>query len=200
MPDAALRRGLANMLICTAGFFGTFIVVCWLVSLTTDNTPSESREIAFAIIWTGSMLAFVVSWIHGFSCRGSRLLDCGAPPKRWLFVITAVLFGIEGIRGSFGRSYFTGQSGRLYALLFSVFWIMMSLGRLEIHERGIWAYSRLMKWSRIKDYSWAEDGTLLISESGPLSFLRRGAIHVPNECLAEFIQLLEQRLSATLTR
>jgi hypothetical protein len=64
---------------------------------------------------------------------------------------------IEGIGGSFARNNLIGQSGTLFALSFSVYWVIMGLGRLEIHEHGIWIYWGLVKWSRIKGYSWAED-------------------------------------------
>ena len=200
MTGTAWGQGFANMLICGVGVVGIFLAVRWLVSITSDCTPAESRELAFAVIWIGCILGFIASWIHGFSRRGSRLLDCGGHPTRWLFIIVGVRVAIEGIGASFARINLIGQSGTLFALSFSVYWMIMGLGRLEIYEHGIWTYWSLTKWSRIRDYSWAEDGTLLIRGSGPLSFLWRGAIPVPNECLAAFKLLLEQRLPATSAR
>ncbi len=201
MTLTAWSQGIANAMACAVGVFGTWLTIGWLVSLATDKTIAESGTVAFAVIWVGSLLGLVAGWVQGLSRRGTLLLDCGSHPTRWLFLANAVFFAIAGVCGSFATNtnMFVGPFGTLFALSFAAYWVFMGMGRLGIHEHGIWTYWGLMKWGRIKKYSWAADGTLLIRSNGPLSFLLRSAIPVPNERLAEFKRLLLQRLPTAPT-
>ncbi len=199
MTLTAWLQGVANAMVCAVGVFGTWLTIGWLVSLATDKTTAESGTIAFAIIWVGCLFGLVTGWVNGLRCRGSLLLDCGGHPTRWLFLANAVLFAIAGVGGSFATNSTFGRLGTLFALSFAACWVLMGMGRLGIHEHGIWTYWGLVKWGRVKEHSWADDGTLLIRATGPLSFLCRGAIPVPSERLAAFRELLLQRLPAAPT-
>ncbi len=197
MTITAYLQGVANMLVIGVCVFGAWLTIRWLVSLISGRTLAESGGIAFAIFWIGCMVALVGGWIYGRSRRGALLLDCGSHPTRWLFLVMAAIFFIAGVTGSivnFNDSM--GRWGTLFALSFSAYWILMGTGRLGIHEHGVWTYWGLMRWKRVKGYYWADDGTLIVKTSGPLSYLLHGAIPVPVECVDEFRQLFAQRVSA----
>ncbi len=199
MTLTAWLHGIANAMVCAVGVFGTWLTIGWLISFATDKTMGESGTVALAIIWGGCLLGLVAGWLHGLARQGSLLLDCGGHPTRWLFLANAVFFAIAGICCFFATDRFVGQMGPLFAFSFSGYWVLMGMGRLRIHEHGIWTYWGFMKWGRIKEYSWAADGTLLVRTTGTLSFLFRGAIPVPQERLNEFKQLLAQRFPAAPT-
>ena len=124
------------------------------------------------------------------------LLDCGGHPTRWLFLGNAAIFFIAGLTGSiFNFNESIGQWGTLFALSFAAYWVLIGIGRLGIYKHGVWAYWGLMQWKRVKKYSWADDGTLIVKMSGPLSIPWRGAIPVPIERIDEFKYLFVQRVS-----
>ena len=184
------------MLVCAVGVLGMWLTIRCLVSLVSGMTPADSSGIAFAIFWVGCLVALFRGWLRGLSRRGELLLDCGGHPTRWLFLAHAVFYFLAGVTSSL--FYFNdriGQWGTFFTFSFAAYWVLMGTGRLGIHTHGIWAYWGLMPWKRVKEYSWADDGTLIVKTSGPIGYLMRGAIPVPVERVDEFKQLLVQRLS-----
>lgn len=180
------------MLVCSIGVLGTWIAIAWVIHATTDTTRIEAGGIAFAIIWVGCLVGLVAGWLHGLRHRGSPLLDCGGHPTRWLFLMNAVIFFTAGVLFAAGVELI-GRFDALFAFSFAAYWLLIAAGRLGVHENGLWTYFGLVRWDRIRRYSWAADGTLLLKTTGPF-FLLRGAIPVPVERLENFKKLMEQRV------
>ena len=187
MTSAAWRRGSKNFLICLVGvvaFVGILTFAIWTIF---QHTIRDSFWMAFGIFWTLIFAVFVFSWLYGKNGSGSVLLDCGPHPTRSLFLINAVLFLLMGAGGSY--AFFAnnfdkfGIVGALFGLTFSVYWVIMAFGRLQIREHGIWQYCSLLKWQMIQSYQWEgeTDSTLMLQAKTRLPFLGRGALPVPIE-------------------
>lgn len=188
----AYSQGILNMLVCSVGVFGAFGAMTWLLHAFDGKTLVEAGGIAFGAIWVGSLLAMIAGWIYGKGARGARLLDCGAHPTRKLFLMNGGIFIFAGIAALVTERFPWFAS--LFVFSFAGYWLLMASGRLGVHENGIWTYWGLMRWNRIGRYNWAEDGTLLINSTGPLSFLFRGAFPVPAERVDEVKAVLQQRV------
>ena len=76
-----------------------------------------------------------------------------------------------------------GIAGALFVLTFSVYWVIMAFGRLQIRENGIWEFWSLLTWQKIESYEWKgeSDSTLMLQAKTKLAFLGRGALPVPIE-------------------
>jgi len=200
MTATARSQGAANARVCGAIVLGACLALSWIISLVTGRAFVESGGIAIAIFWVGCSVASVVVWLHGLRRRGRLLLDCGAHPTRRSFLIMAALFFVGSVMGFlFFFDHRFGQWGTLFALLFAAYWLFMAAGSLRIYEQGVWVYWGLMRWKRVERYTWADDGTLIVKTSGPLSFLSRAAIPVPAERIDEFERLLSERVSIVST-
>jgi hypothetical protein len=160
----------------------------------TGKPISESFGIAFALLWGFVFVWFLATWLLGRQASGQTLLDCGPHPCKKLCLFEAVLFLILGLAG--GLKVF-GVAGPVFGVSFSVYWLFMAGGRLQVRENGVWTYAGLLRWDKIKSYHWAEDCTLLIRARSPFSFLFRGALPVPPEYKDAFNELLQKHCAVS---
>jgi hypothetical protein len=160
----------------------------------TGKPISESFGIAFALLWGFVFVWFLATWLLSRQAGGQIVLDCGPHPCKKLCLLEAVLFPILGLIGGLTALGIVGPV--VFGVSFSVFWLSMAGGRLQVRENGVWQYASLLRWHKIESYHWAEDCTLLITARGPLSFLFRGALPVPPEYKDAFDQLLQQHCAA----
>jgi hypothetical protein len=190
MTIAALLQGFRNMLVCGVGVLAAWLTIRWCIALVTGKPVGQCNLESFAVLWVVCIAACVGSYAWGRARRGERLLDCGPNPAHLLFIKNSILFAIVGITGvGFGGKL--GLWGGLFAISFAVYWLLMSRGRLAVHENGIWSYWNLLPWNRIQAYRWKDD-TLIVQSRGSLPFLR-GALPVPPECREAFAGLLAER-------
>lgn len=162
----------------------------------TGLAVRESGAIAFAILWVAVFAAFVATMLIGRGKRGAILLDCGHHPTRVLFLFNAALFAFLGLGGGFASNTFDtpGIGIALFGITFSVYWVLLSFGRLQIVENGIWSYWSLLKWQKLESYEWQGDATptLMLQTNTKLPFLGRGALPVSAEHKEAVSKLLEQ--------
>ena len=196
MTSVALQRGCLNAIICGIGVFSVIGTLMFGISAITGRTLRDSGAIAFAIFWVAVFAAFVSSFLIGRGKRGAILLDCGHHPTRVLFLFNAAIFAFLGLTGGFASNTFDthGTASALFGITFSVYWVLMSFGRLQIVESGIWQYWGLLKWQKLESYEWQGDGTptLMLQTKTRLSFLGRGALSVPAEHKEAVSILLEK--------
>ena len=198
MTYAAWRRGSKNALICLVGMVAFLGVLAFAISAIFQQTIRDSFGMAFCIFWILTFAVFVFGWLYGKNGSGSVLLDCGPHPTRSLFLINAVLFLLMGAGGSFAfvANNFDkfGIAGALFGVTFSIYWVIMASGRLQIREYGIWQYWGLLKWQKIKSYQWEgeTDSTLMLQAKTKLPFLGRGALPVPIEHKDAIDELIKQ--------
>jgi hypothetical protein len=196
MTNAAWQRGCMNALICGVGVLGVIGVLTFGISATTGRTLRDSGAMAFAVFWVAIFTAFVSTFLIGRRKRGAILLDCGHHPTRALFLLNAAIFGFLGLGGGFASNTFdsVGIASALFGITFSVYFVFMSFGRLQIVENGIWQYWSLLKWQKLESYEWQgqSTATLMLQAKTKLPFFGRGALPVPAEHKAAVTKLLEQ--------
>lgn len=196
MTSVAWQRGFKNAIICGIGVLGVIGILTFGISALTGRTLRDSGAIAFAIFWVAIFAAFVLTFLVGRGKRGAILLDCGHHPTRALFLFNAVIFAFLGLGGGFASNVFDtlGSASALFGITFSVYWVLMSFGRLQIVENGIWQYWSLLKWQQLESYEWQGDAnaTLKLQTKTKLLFLGRGALPVPAEHKESVSELLEK--------
>jgi hypothetical protein len=196
MTSVAWRRGFKNAIICGIGVLGVIGILTFGISTLTGRSFRDSGAIAFAVFWVATFAAFVLTLLIGRAKRGAIVLDCGHHPTRALFLFNAVIFAFLGLAGGFASNAFDtlGIASALFGITFSVYWLLMSFGRLQIVENGIWQYWSLLKWQQIESYEWhgGADATLMLQTKTKLPFLGRGALPVPAEHKEAVSGLLER--------
>ena len=83
-----------------------------------------------------------------------------------------------------------------FAFSFSAYWLIMSKGRLQICENGIWQYHNLLRWERIESYQFKgeTDATLVLQTKAILPMLGRGALPVSVDQKDAIDELLKRRV------
>jgi hypothetical protein len=79
----------------------------------------------------------------------------------------------------------------IFPLFLLIFSAVMSMGRLQIAENGIWHFVSLWKWRKFESYEWKEDkpATLLLRTKD-----RPWELNVPADRKEAVAQLLEQKI------
>lgn len=188
MTGAAYRQGFINAMLCAVVALVSWYLARWLVSSITNWTAVVAGWTAFGILFGSAMLMFFIGLLQGLQRRGVMLLDCGPHPSRRLFLLNAALFTFTGAISSFS----TGLWSMAFALMFAAYWVVMSTGRLTLHESGIWVYWSLIRWDMIDSYEWKNQRTLRFRRKGRISGLSHGALPVPEDCVSEFDRLLTE--------
>ncbi len=196
MTNAAWHRGIKNATICGIGLFGVIGILTFGISALTGRPIQDVDTIVFAIFGVVIFAVFVLTLLIGREKRGAILLDCGHHPARALFRFNAVAFAFLGLGGGFAANAFgtPGITTALFAITYSVYWVLMSFGRLQIVENGIWQYWSLLKWQKLESYEWrgGANATLMLQAKMKLPFLGRGALPVSAEHKEAVSELLEK--------
>lgn len=201
MTSAAWSRGFKNSMICLVGivvFLGTLTSV---ISVIFQQTMRDSFGAAYIIFLVLIFSAFFFSWLYGKKQSGSLLLDCGPHPARKMLVIYAAIFLLLGVFGNFG--FFASDSnnysmgGSFFVFMFSGYLLIMSTGRLQIREHGIWQYWGLLKWRKIDNYYWEgeTDFTLMLKAKTKFPFPARGALPVAAEHKDAIDELIKKNVA-----
>jgi hypothetical protein len=192
MTKSAWNRGAKNALICGGGVLALWLGLTGLVALIGGKSFAESRATGFVILWGLLFVWFFAAWYRGRTSGGPVLLDCGPHPTRSLFLLNAFTFLVIGM--SVSRSLLNlGYFSPVFGLTFSLYWIVMATGRLQVREKGIWQYWSLLPWNKIQEYHWTDDGTLMLQTTGPLGIFTYGALPVPPERKEDFERLLSDK-------
>jgi hypothetical protein len=199
MTPTAWGQGCKNALIVTIGVLACWAILAVAVALIFERPPFEAMGLGFAVLWVTVLLLFLWTWLYGRAVAGPVLLDCGRHPTWILFLIQGILWLVLGSAGVFSGGVLGGAftyAGPVFVISFGVYWLLLSIGRLQVRENGIWQYWALLRWRKIGAYSWADDGTLLLKATSKLPSLR-GALPVPPECQQAFQRLLDSHCSAS---
>ena len=199
ITHTAMGHGLWNMLVCSITVLIAWAALTALLSLTLDSGDYRPSELSWYSLWAIASIGFFGSWIYGLRNRGRILLDCGPYPM-WLpsallaslMIFGTLLFLLPNVLKNTGDP---AGEGLAFLLYFTSFCLIQALSRLQVCERGIWAYCGLIPWSRIDTYQWKDEATLAVMP-GTRFPLFRGVIPVPPPQKDELIRLLEHRGNA----
>jgi hypothetical protein len=201
MTATAWSQGIKNALICGIGVLVSWCFIAFAVWQIFGQPLLDSFGVAFAVLWGLVFVVFLGTWLHGRTTAGQVLLDCGPHPTRWLFLTNAILFLVMGVLGGFSAASVSkvfGIAGPVFGVSFAAYWLVMTTGRLQVRENGIWAYWGLLRWGKIGSYRWADDSTLVLRSKGMLS-LMQGALPVPPEHRQGVDDLLAKHRTAQAT-
>jgi len=191
MTRAAWQRGVTNGALCMIIVYTVCTIVAVALAFYLELGGILSFLVATLAFWTVAFVAFIFHWIRGSRLRGNVLLDCGAHPTRKMFWIQACLFAVVGtaclIMGGGLTIVFAA-----FAYSFSVYWVIISTGRLLFCKHGIWQYWSLLRWDSIESYRWVgeTDATLMLQAKSWLPLLGRGALPVSIDQKPQINELL----------
>jgi hypothetical protein len=177
-----------------------WLLILGAVCQVTGKPIRGSLGIAFELVWGLCFVWFLAAWLYAKQTGGQTLLDCGPHPSRKGFLLFAVISLVGGLTLVSGTTVLGITGPVLSGLSMGVFWLIMAGGRLQVRENGVWQYWGLLRWGKIESYHWADDCTLLVRVSSPISLWRRGALPVPPEYKDAFDQLLQKHLADRLPK
>lgn len=179
-------------------------VLAFGLSAIAERPIRESFSIAFAFVWSIIFAVLLSTYLIGRRNRGAILLDCGRHPARALFLFNAVVFAFLTFAGGLATSITDarGVAGGIFGITFAAYWVLMSLGRLQFTENGIWQYWHLLRWQGLEGYQWHNEATstLILQRKSRYSMFSSAALAVPAEQKEAVAKILDQYLAEIKTR
>lgn len=193
MTAGAYSQGVRNALVCGLGLVGVTALVGAAVAQTAGLSFRSAFWTVWAVLAVGVMAVFFGLWLRDRGSGGKVLMDCGPHPTRALFLFNAILFGSLGVGALllFSPPNLVSILGGAFFIVFGIYWGVLSRGRLQLREEGIWCYTGLVPWGRIEASSWDANSTLRFRTKGVLSKIVSSAIPVPPEQQQEFEKILQ---------
>ncbi len=189
MTKTAWDPGSRNGLLTSGIFFVMWLSTAGLIAAVKDSSFKEALNAAFALLWMLVLGWFFVTWVRDRMTGGYVLLDCGPHPGRILLRVLALIFLFVSL--DYGQDL--GEGVILFGVITAIYFMMVSLGRLQFRENGIFRYQDLLSWSRIEQYEWTDDSTLWITSRGMLGIVDFGALPVPPELKNAIDRLLQEK-------
>lgn len=208
MPSGKLsiapQRGWMHLLVCFLTMIVVVSVLAFGLSAIAGRPIRESFSIAFALVWSIIFVVFVSTYLMGRRNRGAILLDCGRHPARALCLFNAAVFLFLALTGGLVTNITDarGVAGVMFGITFAAYWLMMSLGRLQFTENGIWQYWHLWRWQGLEGYEWHNEAssTLMLQSKSRYLMLSSAALAVPAEQKEAVAKILNKYLADIKTR
>lgn len=183
MTKAARKRGRTNAVIVLMMLWP----VIYLVALAVSHQFNISMT--FAILGTSLSLSAIMipitfgTMLLGRARAGQVLLDCGPHPARKQFWMMAALMFAAAFVTALLTTGIVANLIAIFLAAFALYWAVLSRGRLQICENGVYQYWGLLRWNRIQSYRWEGDldATLLLQATTRFAFMGRGALPVAVE-------------------
>lgn len=199
MTGAAWKRGFINM-IAVAVPMAIFVEI--VKRVLGGQTQFEKLMSVFwitvAIVIVCVSIGMIQAWL-GWRRAGRVLIDAGAHPGRRVFWLNAAVVACFGVGALWaGRTSLPPAMG--FAMLgFSLFFVVLSAGRLQFCSAGIWQYWNLLRWENIASYEFVEgvNPTLLVRTNSRIPFLRRGAFPVSRDMRDHIESVLAEHVDAS---
>lgn len=192
MTKTAWDRGAKNALIVLSVILAFTLSVTGLVAWYSGRPFRTTLMQVFLILYVVLQSAFLIQWVRHRNSGGEVLLDCGPHPTRKLFFFNGLTFLVMG--SGIAHQYLNlGWFSILIGAAAAAHFIILALGRLQIREGGVWQYWDLLPWSRIDEYEWSDDGTLLVKCKPKFGLAGYGALPVPPERKDEVDRLIQEK-------
>ena len=210
MPSAALRQGRNRALVCLVVFILVTIVLTVAMRHWCQWTLGQSFWAILGVLSVFFLPAFFGKWFRDRSRAGPLVLDCGEHLNNRLFLINAVMWSLFAVLAVAAVlvTAFLGKDDLLIPTLvalwlasFAVYWLIMTFGRLQIRENGIWYYTELLNWDRIESYEWLGEPNpkLIVKTRAKPPFFGRGALPLPLVYQVAVDELLRRYVSGCET-
>jgi hypothetical protein len=184
MTRTAWLRGMNNASIGMLFTLGALFLLAKVTAHLSHRTLIESFVLASSLYWVLAFLLFVGYWLKGLDSGGGVLVDCGPHPTGKLFLLYGIGCTVGGLLAGIGAGFLPKPFdilGPALGITFGIYWLIMSTGRLEFREEGIWQYWGLLRWGKIEACRWSGDYTLLLQAKTRFPLLGKGALPVPPE-------------------
>ena len=187
------------------GARNAFFVMCFIgavigggtlaISVLGKQSVWAAFAITFGLLWTASMIVSIYCWVVGKFGAGPVVIDCGPVAGRTVYLINAGLFSLFGLfhRGIVGDLPYS--SGYLFCFTAVALYLFMAFSRVQFRENGVWQSGYLLRWQKIKSYTWSgqADGVLKLQVRTRFPFLGRGALIVPDSMKEACCRLLDEQ-------
>ncbi len=203
MTSEMWRIGFRNAFICGV----SALIPVGLLSLILSSRWGYPYILTFiALCAILSFTCAIAALLFSFPRRvaaGKVLVDCGPPPLHWIFWMNGSMSLATGIFAAI--KYFMAGHESLeivfaaFFVLFSFFFFLMGMGRLQICENGMWLFGALLRWDRLESYAWTGDRgcTLTYRYKSWLSILGKGAVAFRDEHVQTVDDLLKRHVTRT---
>jgi hypothetical protein len=192
VPSVALRQGRNRALVCLVVFILVTIVLTVAIRHWCQWPLGQSFQAVLGVLSVFFFVAFFQKWFRGRSRAGPLVLDCGEHLTKRLFLINAVMWSVFAVFAVAAVlvTAFLGKDDLLIRILvalwlasFAIYWFIMTFGRLQIRENGVWYYTELLNWDRIESHEWLGEPNpkLILKTRAKPPFFGRGALPLPLE-------------------
>jgi len=210
MPSAALRQGRNRGLVCLVVFILVTIVLTVAIRHWCQWTVGRSFWAVLGVFSVFFLVVFFGKSFRGRSRAGPLVLDCGEHLTKRLFLINAVMWSVfAGFAvAAVLVAAVLGEDDLLIRILvalwiasFAIYWFIMTFGRLQIRENGIWYYTELLNWERIESHEWqgGPNPKLILKTRARPPFFGCGALPLPLEYQDAVDELLGKYISGCET-
>lgn len=197
------RIGSRNALIC--GFGAILLIVPLALYLSHVLGSSVFLTLIFlcAVGSTASFVAYLLLSVRGRLRAGSVLLDCGPSPMRWVFWLCGTMFLTYGTAKILGINTDGDEPLEfwihIWFVIFSSFYFLMAVERLQLRDEGIWQFGSLLRWDRFESYEWAGESrcTLTYHYNSWLPIFGKGAVAFRDEHVQAVDDLLKRHVAGT---
>jgi hypothetical protein len=178
----ALENSWFSLIIClfVMGIVGSVLSE---LSLRPGFTPLLSRTSVFALlaVWFVVWGSYFAWFYYSKSKCGGVMLDCGFHPLRMHFLGSSIFIFVWFI-------FFLNPNKSIlvtgvYGLTLSLLFLHLSMGRLQITDKGIWCYWHLVKWESAISWEWGDEShqKILLHTNSKIPFCNLEAVYVEEE-------------------
>jgi hypothetical protein len=171
---AAKVQGLRNALLCLVGVLT--LVGCVSAMCLTWGVPLFYAMLGSLLALLGLVMVIILSgWLRDRNSSGPVLLDLGPNPvrnslRKAAWSVGALAVSIGPMTGWLTKeaevAIIAGGSLGLVALFF----FLLSIGRLQVRESGLWVCWQLLRWGKIGSWRWEGDSALWVNTKGFFSW------------------------------
>ena len=160
-------------------------LVPFLISLVTSWSYWRTFNIVIVSLLTLLILTILVQLLFIKPRAGQILLDAGPYPQWRLYVFIASLWLVAAVLDmDFSQGVRVFVQSQAFSLLLAAFYILLSFGRLRVYQRGIWLYTGLLPWHKIRSYRWIR-GKLYFETRG-IQFWTQSSCTMPEKHVEAF--------------
>jgi len=196
MTQAARERGQKNAFICLIVLWPVCFLIAQVINWAFDVGFTLALGGVFGSVFAICFPVFLVSMILDRARAGKVLMDCGPFPARKMHWISAAVTFVGGVAVLITSTGTLAVCAAVFLFAFSSYFLVTSMGRLQICENGVFTYWGLLPWGKIKSYRWEgeSDATLMVQTKSRFSFTGHGAIPIAVEQKKAVDALLQAHL------